>query len=274
MYKIILKNLLLVIVCICMDQVSKIIALNNYSIHKNFGVFLGFFSDAPMAFRVVTLSTFAGFLFFIYFALLYLLPNKVSFLKYDLSLIISGIFGNVFDRLIRGYTIDFIPMKFSSFEAYYNIADIFLWIGVCYFIYCIFKYDDIIWHPNNSRNNYLVNPKEQLRLAFKFSLVSILTSLLIGLFTYTFIKSFFAIHGSQLNEFLITYLILASLFAISTFLVGIIISHRSSGPLFAFEAYVKKLLEGKDERLILRDGDNYKHLEDVANKLHDHYFKK
>lgn len=273
MSKVIAKNLILLIIIVVFDQLLKITFLNLIPIHRNYGVFLGFFSDAPIAFRIITLATFAGFLFSIYGLLLYLLPKKTNFLKYILTFIIGGIFGNIIDRLTRGFTIDFIPVKIYSFEAYYNIADIFLFLGVFSFVYSIFKFEKHIWHPDNSRNTYLVNPKEQIRLAFKFFLVSIFTALIIGLFSYTFIKSFLRPSSTVLSEYIITYIILASLFSILVFLIGIIISHKSSGPLYAFELYVERLIQGETEEFTLRDGDNYKHLEEVANKLLK-YFKK
>lgn len=267
MLKVLFRNILLMLIVVLLDQVFKNISLTYFTVHRNFGVFLGLFSDAPISFRVVTLATFSGFIFCIYILLLYLLPSRTNFLKYTLSLIMGGIFGNIFDRLYRGFTIDFIPTPIPEMNAFFNVADIFLWCGCFYFIFAIFYYEKIIWHPDNSRNNYLINPKEQLRLAFKFFLISVLTSLLLGLFSFTFIKSFLGPKQVILTDFIITYTVLSSLFSILVFLIGIIISHKSAGPLFAFELYVEKLINGSTEKLTLRDGDNYKHLEEVANKL-------
>lgn len=260
----------IVIGFIIIDQITKSLAVNHLTIHRNYGVFLGFLSNTSTLFRVVTLSTFSAFLIFIYSVLIYLLPKHLFFLKVTLSVILSGVMGNVVDRITKFYTIDFIPVDIGNFHASYNVADIFLWCGTCYFIFAIFKYENKIWRPDNSRNTYLVNPKEQLRLAFKFLLVSFFTSVFLGVFCMSFLQSLSYLKGNQFYEFFVIYIILASLFSISTFLIGVIVSHKSSGPLYAFELYVEKLLKGSNENLILRDGDNYKHLEDLAEKLRVH----
>ena len=72
-------------------------------------------------------------------------------------------------------------------------------------------------------------------------------------------------------SYFLTYLILTLLFCVMSFITGIIISHRSSGPLYAFEQYLDKLMKGRDQKLVLRDSDNYKHLEQVADKLRVHF---
>jgi signal peptidase II len=193
----------------------------------------------------------------------------------NFSLIIAGVFGNVVDRVFRGYTIDFIPIKISSFEAYYNVADIFLWVGICYFIYCIFKYEDLIWHPDNSRNRFLVFPREQFKFALKVSLSSLMTSIMIGLFSITFIKSFYSIYGGRLFEYIATFIILALLFSFCIFLVGLLVSHKTAGPLFAFKLHFEKIMNDHDSKdFKLRDGDNYKELEILARELKEFIDKK
>ena len=275
MRKILFINLTIMLCCILLDQATKLAASNLISIHKNFGVFLGFFSSAPISFRVITLATFAGFLLFIYIILLYMLPNKIKFFKLNFSLIIAGVFGNVVDRLFRGYTIDFIPIKMGSFEAYFNVADIFLGIGVIYFIYCIYKYEDLIWHPDNLRNRFLVFPREQFQFALKISLASVMTSIMIGLFSITFIKSFYSIFGGRLFEYITTFIILSFLFSICIFLVGLLMSHKTAGPVFAFKLYIEKIMDDHDSKdFKLRDGDNYKELESLARELKDYIDKK
>jgi signal peptidase II len=186
----------------------------------------------------------------------------------------AGIFGNVMDRLILGYTRDFIPFRYGDFRAFYNVADIFLFIAVFSIIFIIFRYDKLLWIPDNSRSNYLINPKEQLRLAFKFFMIAIFTSILIGLFSYTFIKVYLEASPTSSYDYIVAYSILSILFSLSTFIAGIFISHKSSGPLYAFELYVENLIAGKDQKLQLRDGDNYKHLEQIALKLYSHFHKK
>lgn len=274
MRKIFALNILVLIACVLIDQLTKTYIGGLTGIHQNYGLFLGSFTEAPAAFRVITLVTFSGFLFFIYFVSLYLIPNKVKFFKYALSMLQGGIFGNVIDRLTLGFTRDFIPSNFLGVKSYFNVADIFLFVGSITVLIVIFKFDHLLWKSDNSRTTYLVNPREQLRLAFKFFMVANLTSLLIGLFAFSFLKVYLTAPTHIINDFIIVFSLLSIVFSLSIFMVGILISHRSAGPLYAFEKYVGDLINGEDRKLKLREGDNYKHLEKIANKLHTHFYKK
>lgn len=63
-------------------------------------------------------------------------------IKASLLLIISGGIGNLIDRLLNGYVIDFIyfvPIDFPKF----NVADCYVCIGMAFFAYfCFFYYKD------------------------------------------------------------------------------------------------------------------------------------
>ncbi len=278
MKKSLLYSLLIVLATLIIDQITKRYALNLDTLHYNPGVIFGLLNDVPATFRIIGLSTFFGFIFFIYLVLIYLLPETVNKLKYSISLLIGGILGNVIDKTFLGKTIDFIPIKGSNIELYFNLADIFQWIGAILIIYKLFKKEKVIWFPDNLRGSYLVNPKEQLSFALKMSAIAISTSLILGLFSFTFLKvtlqSFnIDVASATLSTFAIVYLMLTIIFFILVFICGVIISHKTAGPLYAFEMYVEDLLNGEDKKLNLRDGDNYKHFEKVANRLYKHLKK-
>ena len=60
----------------------------------------------------------------------YLITNKdkiISFWPY--TFILSGAVGNLIDRVVRGFVIDFIDVCFLKFPIF-NIADIFVTIGL------------------------------------------------------------------------------------------------------------------------------------------------
>lgn len=63
-------------------------------------------------------------------------------MKAALLLIISGGIGNLADRILNGYVIDFIyfvPIDFPKF----NVADCYVCIGMAFFAYlCFFFYKD------------------------------------------------------------------------------------------------------------------------------------
>ena len=55
--------------------------------------------------------------------------NKVDSLAY--GMIIGGIVGNLIDRVIRGYVIDFIHFKFFGYDyPVFNLADTFIVVGI------------------------------------------------------------------------------------------------------------------------------------------------
>lgn len=74
----------------------------------------------------------------IFFILIYnFLKRKNYFEKISLVLILSGAFSNIIDRLLRGCVIDFIDLKFWPV---FNLADIYITIGISLFIVIYIKY--------------------------------------------------------------------------------------------------------------------------------------
>tara|TARA_B100000614_G_scaffold103158_1_gene92740 strand:+ start:1117 stop:1428 length:312 start_codon:yes stop_codon:yes gene_type:complete len=59
--------------------------------------------------------------------------------KYGLSFILAGSIGNGIDRILKGYVIDFIKIKFIDFPVF-NIADIVINIGVLILIISHFRF--------------------------------------------------------------------------------------------------------------------------------------
>jgi signal peptidase II len=51
------------------------------------------------------------------------------------------------------------------------------------------------------------------------------------------------------------------------FVLGRILSHRMAGPLYGFETFLRDLMRGKDRRFKMRKGDEFRHLEDLAEHL-------
>ncbi len=64
--------------------------------------------------------------------------NKKEILAY--SMIIGGILGNLFDRLVYGYVIDFLSFHFGSFNyPVFNLADTFIVIGAFLLMFLSFR---------------------------------------------------------------------------------------------------------------------------------------
>jgi signal peptidase II len=271
-------SLLIFSLCLAIDQVTKSWGLTLETLHYNEGVIFGLYADLSKTLRIITLCSIFGFLFFIYLILLYLLPTQLKQLKYGLSLLMGGIFGNVLDRTLWGKSIDFIPLNLADIHLVFNFADVFQWVGAAIIIYKVIKKEKVIWYPDNQRGRYLINPKEQILFSVKFSAIALCSGLLLGIFSFTFFRTTltdwgFRQYNQVLGSFAIAYICLTLAFTLLVFIAGLIISHKSSGPLYAFELYVEDLLKGERRKLVLRDGDNYRHLEQVADQLEQHFSK-
>lgn len=267
--------MVILLASILMDQTSKYFAKSLPTLHYNQGFIMGIYADLPDSLRIVALGAFAGFIFFLYLFLMYVVPSSARLVKYGLSFLVGGIFGNVIDKIIYGRTVDFIPFQLGDFHAVFNVADVFQWVGAAVILWMVFRRDKLIWFPDSTRQNYLINPKDQIRVALHFTSIALATSLMLGIFSFAFFRSIivsqYVVGQNLMLSYFLTYLILTLLFCAMSFITGIIVSHRSSGPLYAFEQYLDHLMDGRDRKLSLRDNDHYKHLEKVADKLRVHF---
>lgn len=268
---------LILVTSLALDQFSKIWARNLPTLHYNQGFFMGIYSELPDSLRVVALGCFAGIVFFIYVFLMYIIPTRARLLKYGLSLLVGGMFGNVVDKVVHGKTIDFIPFNYFEIYTVFNVADIFLWIGAGLILMILIGREKLVWYPDSVRGNYLISPKEQLKVGLNFALMVFSCSIVLGIFSYAFFKTTLPVHLMQKDNlmltYFVTYVLMTLLLCTLAFVTGIISSHKSVGPLYAFEIYVNDLIKGQDRKLTFRDGDNYRELEQVAERLRSHFNK-
>ena len=137
---------LLSIIVIIIDQITKhIISINNKSLInkdliffnldyvKNFGAAFNIFNGNRIFLSVLSIIV---AIFIIY---LFLNNNNIS--KIDLlsySFILGGTIGNGLDRIIKGYVIDLINLKFINFPVF-NVADISINVGIILIAYSFIK---------------------------------------------------------------------------------------------------------------------------------------
>ena len=134
------------ILILILDQLSKyLISLNygilenknlilfNISIVKNYGAAFNIFSGNRI---FLSLVSFIISLFIIYFILTINKDNNIELYSY--SFILGGTVGNGIDRILKGYVIDFINLKFINFPVF-NIADISINIGFFLILYSLLK---------------------------------------------------------------------------------------------------------------------------------------
>ena len=128
------------------DQFTKYLMFNykKLFINKDFLLFkLDFVKNYGAAFNILSGSRIFLSLISIFFTILliYLIFKKNTLNSFDLysySFILGGTIGNVIDRILKGFVIDFINLNIINFPVF-NIADISINIGFIFLLYSIFK---------------------------------------------------------------------------------------------------------------------------------------
>ena len=123
----------ILLLMIGIDQASKLWAsgitemsfgIFRFILIHNHGAMLGLFSDLPAVLRIVTLSTSGIFILCIYSLIQYLISKKLMGLRIGLSILVGGILGNVLDRILHGYVIDFMAIQLGTWHSpVWNLAD-------------------------------------------------------------------------------------------------------------------------------------------------------
>jgi signal peptidase II len=102
---------------------------------ENRGAAFGILQNRQWFFILITFIVLAVVIFYIY--------NKKdklnNFLLIALAMIVGGAIGNLIDRMIRGFVVDFFDFTLINF-AVFNIADCFVVVGtILLAIYIIFE---------------------------------------------------------------------------------------------------------------------------------------
>lgn len=140
--------LFIVVSLVSLDQYTKSIILNYFELYEsktiiddffsltyvqNFGAGFSIMQNARTTFLIITPICLVGFTY------LFIKSNdKLS--KTALLLMISGTIGNFIDRIVRVYVVDFLDFIIFGWDfPIFNVADIFLTIGVCLYIIALIK---------------------------------------------------------------------------------------------------------------------------------------
>ena len=97
---------------------------------KNTGAAFSFFSNNTILVIIISVVVIGFLLFYIYKNKG---NNKLENVSY--AFILGGAIGNLIDRLVYGYVIDFLDFEILSYDApIFNLADTFIVIGVILFL--------------------------------------------------------------------------------------------------------------------------------------------
>ena len=146
------KQLMMIIVAFVCDQISKIFISSYLSLNESISIIKNFFhitlsNNYGAAWGIFENNT--KFLIFIsIIAMIVLIRYSYSFVRNTrnniaLSILLGGIAGNLADRVCLGYVRDFLEFRFGNFYfPIFNLADIFIVIGVTLLIIAIIKGED------------------------------------------------------------------------------------------------------------------------------------
>ena len=147
--KVIIYSFIIVIV----DLISKLVIDKLLKINETISIINNFFSITKVFNRGASFSMFIGYrLLFILIGIIaiVILFKYLNNFKMNIrnicafSLLIGGIIGNLIDRVIYGYVIDFLDFNIFGYDApIFNIADTCICIGAFLLFYAIMKREDI-----------------------------------------------------------------------------------------------------------------------------------
>ena len=158
-----LVNLSIILLIFFIDRFSKIYILDiaesngnvdiyinsflNFVLYWNTGIGFGLFAfEQPQAYNFITLI-----IIFVNLIIIYLIYKSTNFKIYFFIMILGGSLGNLYDRINYKAVPDFIDLHINNFHWFiFNIADIFISLGVICLIYVEIFFKDKL---NNEQNN-------------------------------------------------------------------------------------------------------------------------
>ena len=135
------RTYITLIIALIIDQLSKFLVIKyialNHSISiidnffkliyiRNTGAAWGMFDDKTIVIAILS----AVFLFFL-IKFIEEEKNMDKFLQFCYGVLLGGIIGNLLDRLLRGYVVDFLSFKIFNYNyPIFNIADVFIVVSI------------------------------------------------------------------------------------------------------------------------------------------------
>lgn len=110
-------------------QVYELLPFFDLRWTQNFGVSMGMFTANSLEMRLVLIAV-TGLISVGVF--IWMLRETQKWDVYGLAMVLGGAIGNIWDRISRGYVIDFADLHFGEFRPFliFNVADAAITFGV------------------------------------------------------------------------------------------------------------------------------------------------
>ncbi len=138
--RMIVTLILLILAC---DQCTKLLCARYLTLHQSLPVVKGFFHLTLVHNRGAAFGIGKGHVLFFVFAslcaIVFIVLNfrkSTAFVRCSLALILAGAVGNLIDRLLFGYVVDFLDLRIWPV---FNVADSAITVGALLLVYSIFK---------------------------------------------------------------------------------------------------------------------------------------
>lgn len=140
--------LAIVVGSVALDQITKAIVVSNMALYEELPFIPGFMrfyytQNTGAAFSMLSehqwvFMVFSVVAMVLIVYLLYRFHGRHPMLSVSLAAVLGGGIGNMIDRVLNGYVVDFLDFQFMDF-AVFNVADIFVTCGsVALAVYIVF----------------------------------------------------------------------------------------------------------------------------------------
>ena len=146
---------ILILGLVALDQATKLLVSRTVDLYQSIPVIPGFFNitlihnkggifgafsqaDSRLVFWGLTLASLTALGLVLYY--FFKTPPSDKLLKVSLSLILAGALGNLIDRVMRGYVIDFLDFHIGNAHwPFFNAADSCITVGALLMLVIFFR---------------------------------------------------------------------------------------------------------------------------------------